>query len=161
MENISLAEHTAVGPSDVSHLIKDARQGNDDSINLTDQDEYGNKNGIGKSASEKGSKKKKGKAAGNVKAGSSESGTELHESTKKKQKKGKANPGAQVSDPKSGAKKDTERLDQPSFLSEKSLIQKIMSMIPDLEEQGDFILAYSNLKSLFCFWLSNILCRFG
>ncbi|XP_041993065.1 E3 UFM1-protein ligase 1 homolog [Salvia splendens] len=136
MENISLAEHTAVGPSDVSHLIKDARQGNDDSSNLTDQDEYGNKNGIGKSGSEKGSKKKKGKAAGNVKAGSAESGTELHESTKKKQKKGKANPGAQVSDPKPGAKKDTERLDQPSFLSEKSLIQKIMSMIPDLEEQG-------------------------
>ncbi|XP_047943539.1 E3 UFM1-protein ligase 1 homolog [Salvia hispanica] len=136
MENISLAEHTAVGPSDVSHLIKDARQGNDDSSNLTDQDEYGNQNGIGKSASEKGSKKKKGKAAGNVKAGSAESGTELHESTKKKQKKGKVNPGAQVSDPKSGAKKDTERLDQPSFLSEKSLIQKIMSMIPDLEEQG-------------------------
>ncbi|XP_042067993.1 E3 UFM1-protein ligase 1 homolog isoform X2 [Salvia splendens] len=136
MENISLAEHTAVGPSDGSHLIKDARQGNDDSSNLTDQDEYGNQNGIGKSASEKGSKKKKGKATGNVKAGSAESGMELHESTKKKQKKGKANPGAQVSDPKSGSKKDTERLDQPSFLSEKSLIKKIMSMIPDLEEQG-------------------------
>ncbi|KAL1558629.1 E3 UFM1-protein ligase 1 [Salvia divinorum] len=136
MENISLAGHTAVGSSDVSHLIKDVRQGHDDSSNLTDQDEYGNQNGIGKSVSEKGSKKKKGKAAGNVKAGSTESGLELHESTKKKQRKGKANPGAQVSDPKSGAKKDTERLDQPSFLSEKSLIQKIMSMIPDLEDQG-------------------------
>ncbi|XP_047982149.1 E3 UFM1-protein ligase 1 homolog [Salvia hispanica] len=127
MENISLSGHSAVVSSDTSH---------DDSSNLADQDEYGNQSGIGKSAPEKGSKKKKGKSAANVKGGSAESGMELQESTKKKQRKGKVNPGAQVSDPKSGAKKDTERLDQPSFLSEKSLIQKIMSMIPDLEEQG-------------------------
>ncbi|KAG6433469.1 hypothetical protein SASPL_105083 [Salvia splendens] len=127
MENISLSGHSAVVSSDTSH---------DNSSNLADQDEYGNQSGIGKSAPEKGSKKKKGKSAVNVKGGSAESGMELQESTKKKQKKGKVNPGAQVSDPKSGAKKDTERLDQPSFLSEKSLIQKIMSMIPDLEEQG-------------------------
>ena len=152
MENISLSGHSAVVSSDTSH---------DDSSNLADQDEYGNQSGIGKSAPEKGSKKKKGKSAANVKGGSAESGMELQESTKKKQRKGKVNPGAQVSDPKSGAKKDTERLDQPSFLSEKSLIQKIMSMIPDLEEQGDFILVYSNLNYLFCFRLSNILCRFG
>ncbi|KAL1545185.1 E3 UFM1-protein ligase 1 [Salvia divinorum] len=133
MENISLS---AVGSSETSHLIKDARQGHEDSSTLADQDEYDNQSGIGKSAPEKGSKKKKGKSAANVKGGSAESGMELQESTKKKQRKGKVNPGAQVSDPKSCAKKDTERLDQPSFLSEKSLIQKIMSMIPDLEEQG-------------------------
>lgn len=136
VENISLAEHSAVGSSDISHLIKEARQGHDDSSNLADQDEYDNRSGTGKSASEKGSKKKKGKAAGNAKAGSAESGPEFQEFTKKKQKKGKVNSGAQVSDSKSGAKKDTESLDQPSFLSEESLIQKIMSMIPDLEEQG-------------------------
>ncbi|XP_057782761.1 E3 UFM1-protein ligase 1 homolog [Salvia miltiorrhiza] len=136
MESISLAGDIAFGSTDISHITKDARQGHDDSSNIADQDEYDNQSGIGKSASEKGSKKKKGKAAGNMKAGNAESGMELQESTKKKQRKGKVNPNAQVSDPKSGAKKDTERLDQPSFLSEKSLIQKIMSMIPDLEEQG-------------------------
>lgn len=136
MENISLAEHSAVGSSDISHHIKDARQGHDDSSNLADQDEYDNQSSIGKLASEKGSRKKKGKAAGNAKVGSAESGLEFQESTKKKGKKGKGNQGASVSDPKSGAKKDTERLDHPSFLSEESLIQKILSMIPDLEEQG-------------------------
>lgn len=147
MENISLSGHSAFVSSDTSH---------DDSSNLADQDEYGNQSGIGKSAPEKGSKKKKGKSAANVKGGSAESGVELQESTKKKQKKGKVNPGAQVSDPKSGAKKDTERLDQPSFLSEKSLIQKIMSMIPDLEEQGDLIMVSSYLKFLFHFLVDLI-----
>lgn len=152
MENISLAEHSAVGSSDISHHIKDARQGLDDSSNLADQDEYDNQSSIGKSASEKGSKKKKGKAAGNAKAGSAESSLEFQESTKKKQKRGKGNQGAQVSDSKSGAKKDTERLDQPSFLSEESIIQKILSMIPDLEEQGTFLLVSILLKFLFYFW---------
>lgn len=164
MDNISLAEHSAVVSSDVSHLIKDARQGHDDSSNLADQDDYDNQSNTGKSASERGSKKKKGKSAGNAKSGSTESGVEVPESTKKKQRKGKANPGAQVSDSKSGGKRDTEKLDQPSFLSEESIIQKIMSMIPDLEEQGDFILASSYLKSLFHFLMDLtgiILSRFG
>lgn len=143
MEKISLAEHSAVG-SDASHLIKDARQGHDDSSSLADQDDDDHQSNTGKLASERGSKKKKGKSAGNAKSGSTESGVELQESTKKKQRKGKANPAAQVSDSKSGGKKDTERLDQPSFLSEESLIRKIMSMIPDLEEQGVLVMASSD-----------------
>lgn len=154
LENVNLTGLTAVGSSDSSHLIKDARQGHDDSSSLADPDEYDNQSGIGKSVSEKGSKKKKGKAAGNAKAGSAESGPEFPESTKKKQKKGKVIPAAQISDSKSGAKKDTERMDNPSFLSEESLIRKILSLIPDLEEQGNFFPVSSYFKSLFRFcWI--------
>ncbi|KAI3450468.1 hypothetical protein Pfo_007133 [Paulownia fortunei] len=140
LENLNITGLSAAGSLDGSHLIKDARQGHHDSSSLADPDEYDNQSGIGKSASDKGSKKKKGKATGNAKAGSAEIVPEFVESTatksKKKQKKGKVIPAAQVSDSKSGAKKDTERMDNPSFLSEESLIRKIMSLVPDLEEQG-------------------------
>ncbi|KAK6142075.1 hypothetical protein DH2020_012177 [Rehmannia glutinosa] len=139
LENLNISGITTAGSLDGPHVIKDARQGHVDSSSLAETDEYDNQSGIGKSASEKGSKKKKGKATGNAKAGS-EIVPDFQESTttksKKKQKKGKVIPAAQISDSKSGAKKDTDRLDNPSFLSEESLIQKIMLLIPDLEEQG-------------------------
>ncbi|KAL8501635.1 hypothetical protein ACS0TY_020950 [Phlomoides rotata] len=136
LENVKFTGLTAVGSSDNSHLTKAVNQGHDDSSTLADPDEYDNQSAIGKSAPEKGSKKKKTKGTGNVKAGNAESGSEITESTKKKQKKGKATPVAQVTGSKSGAKKDTDRVDNPSFLSEESLVRKIMSLIPDLEEQG-------------------------
>lgn len=140
LENLNITGLSAAGSLDSPHVTKDAKQGHDDSSSVADQDEYDNQSGIGKSASEKGSKKKKGKATGNAKAGTAESVPEFQESTaaksKKKQKKGKVVPSAQVSDSKSGAKRDADRLENPGFLSEDSLVQKIMSMIPDLEEQG-------------------------
>lgn len=138
LDNVNFTGLAAVGSSDNSHLTKVANQGHDDSSTLADPDEYDNQSGTGKSAPEKGSKKKKTKGTGNAKAGNAESGPEITESTKRKQKKGKATPAAQVASSKSGAKKDTERVDNPSFLSEESLVRKIMSLIPDLEEQGMF-----------------------
>lgn len=130
LENVNF---TGLGSSDNSHLTKA-----DDSSILAEPDEYDYQSGIGKSAPDKGSKKKKAKGTGNAKAGNAESGPEIVESTKKKQKKGKAAPATQVTGSKPGAKKDAERVDNPSFLSEESLVRKIMSLIPDLEEQGMF-----------------------
>ncbi|KAL7115621.1 hypothetical protein ACP275_04G193700 [Erythranthe tilingii] len=140
LENLNTTGLTAAGSSDIPHVIKDSKQGHDDSSSQADLDEYDTQSVTGKSASEKGSKKKKGKATGSAKAGTDESVPEVQESTatksKKKQKKGKIIPSAQVSDSKAGAKRDTDRMETPSFLSEESLIQRIMSLIPDLEEQG-------------------------
>ncbi|KAK6163232.1 hypothetical protein DH2020_000096 [Rehmannia glutinosa] len=110
LENLNITGITTAGSLGGPHVIKDARLGHVHSSSLAETDEYDNQSGIGKSASEKGSKKKKEKQLGMLKLG--------------------------VSDSKSGAKKDTDRLDNPSFLSEESLIQKIMLLIPDLEEQG-------------------------
>ncbi|GFQ06362.1 e3 ufm1-protein ligase 1 homolog [Phtheirospermum japonicum] len=139
LDNLSITGVTAAGSVDDLHIIKDAKQGHVDSSSLAEPDEYDSQSGAGKPVLEKGSKKKKGRAAGSAKAGN-ESVPEAQESTasksKKKQKKGKVIPAAQVSDSKSGAKKDTDRMESPSFLSEESLIRKIMSLIPDLEDQG-------------------------
>ncbi|XP_011089402.1 E3 UFM1-protein ligase 1 homolog [Sesamum indicum] len=140
LENLNVSGFSTAGLSEGSHPKKNATHGHDDSSSLADPGEYDNQNVISKSASEKGSKKKKGKATGNAKAGSAESVPESQEPTgtksKKKMKKGKVIPAMQVSDSKSGGKRDNERMDDPGFLSEESLIQKIMSLIPDLEEQG-------------------------
>ncbi|KAL0369751.1 UNVERIFIED_CONTAM: E3 UFM1-protein ligase 1 [Sesamum angustifolium] len=140
LENLNVSGFNTAGLSEGSHPTKNATHGHDDSSSLADPDEYDNQNVISKSASEKGSKKKKGKATGNAKAGSAESVPESQEPTgtksKKKIKKGKVIPAVQVSDSKSGGKRDNARMDDPGFLSEESLIQKIMSLIPDLEEQG-------------------------
>ncbi|KAK4440819.1 E3 UFM1-protein ligase 1 [Sesamum alatum] len=139
LENLNVSGFNTAGLSEGSHTTKNATHGHDDS-SPADPDKYDNQSGISKSASEKGSKKKKGKATGNAKAGSAESVPESQEPTgtksKKKMKKGKVIPAAQASDSKSGGKRDNERMDDPGFLSEESLIQKIMSLIPDLEEQG-------------------------
>ncbi|KAG8387771.1 hypothetical protein BUALT_Bualt02G0055900 [Buddleja alternifolia] len=137
---IDVSGFTNAGLSEDSHPIKDAKHGRDDRSTLADPDEYDNQSTSSKSASEKGSRKKKGKATGNAKSSSAENDPELQESTntksKKKQKKDKLIPASQVSDSKSGSRKDANKMDNPDFLSEKSLIQKIMSLIPDLEEQG-------------------------
>ncbi|KAL0436523.1 UNVERIFIED_CONTAM: E3 UFM1-protein ligase 1 [Sesamum radiatum] len=140
LENLNVSGLNTAGLSEGSHPTKNATHGHDDSSSLADPDEYDNQNVISKSAFEKGSKKKKGTATGNAKAGGAKSVPESQEPTgtksKKKMKKGKVNPAVQVSDSKSGGKRDNERMDDPGFLSEESLIQKIMSLIPDLEEQG-------------------------
>ncbi|KAL6516501.1 hypothetical protein OROGR_019806 [Orobanche gracilis] len=137
LDKLSVTGFTAAGSLDDLHVSKDARQGHVGSDSPAEPDEYDNQSGIGKS--ERGSKKKKGKATGSAKAGS-ESVPEFQEpiatKSKKKQKRGKVIPAAQVSESKSGAIKDTDRMDNPSLLSEESLIRKILSLIPDLEEQG-------------------------
>lgn len=121
---------------------KDSKHGHEDGSNLSEPNKSGNQSGTTKLASEKGSKKKKGKSIGNIKTGDADTDPDLEESgatkSKKKPRKGKDSSASQVSDSNSGVKKDSDRIkdDIPGILSEELLIQKIRSMIPELEEQG-------------------------
>ncbi|KAL2487556.1 E3 UFM1-protein ligase 1-like protein [Forsythia ovata] len=141
LETLNVSGFDSTSLPENLHTIKDSKHGHDDSSNLSEPIESGNQSGTSRSASEKGSKKKKGKSTGNIKTGAADTDPDFEESaatkSKKKQKKGKA-PASQVSDSKSGAKKDSDRMKDgiPSILSEESLIQKIRSLIPELEEQG-------------------------
>lgn len=140
METFHVSGLTITGLPEDSQPAKDSKQGRDDVSSLADPDDFDSQSGISKPMPEKGSKKKKGKSMGNVKAGGSEIVPEFQESaftkSKKNQKKGKVIPALQVPDSKSGSKKESNRMDNPIFLSEESLIQKIKELIPDLEEQG-------------------------
>ncbi|CAN1847069.1 E3 UFM1-protein ligase 1 homolog [Linum perenne] len=83
-------------------------------------------------------KKKKGKSSG-LKA--EESITEddyIPTKGKKNQRKGKGAASGQASDTKTGAKKDSVKVQEGNdvYPSEEWIIEKILSLIPDLEEQG-------------------------
>ncbi|CAN1283107.1 E3 UFM1-protein ligase 1 homolog [Linum perenne] len=85
-------------------------------------------------------KKKKGKSSG-LKA--EESITEddyIPTKGKKNQRKGKGAASGQASDTKTGAKKDSVKVQEGNdvYPSEEWIIEKILSLIPDLEEQAQF-----------------------
>ncbi|XP_059315182.1 E3 UFM1-protein ligase 1 homolog [Lycium ferocissimum] len=122
METLSIPGLVGAGPVDES------RDNSTSEVNETSSDA-----GISKQASEKGSKKKKGKSSGNTKTAQAETGADYQESapskSKKSQRKGKVSSGSQTS---SGARKDEDSL----AISEEWVIQKITSLNPDFEEQG-------------------------
>ncbi|KAK4709585.1 hypothetical protein R3W88_030510 [Solanum pinnatisectum] len=135
METVSIPGLVGSGPVDEFRVAKDAKVGYDNStieVNETSSDAS-----ISKQASEKGSKKKKGKSGGNTKMAPAETGTDNQESapskSKKSQRKGKVSSGSQTSESKSGARKDE---DSVGAISEEWVIQKITSLNPDFEEQG-------------------------
>ncbi|GAU14606.1 hypothetical protein TSUD_96700 [Trifolium subterraneum] len=89
---------------------------------------------------DKGSKKKKGKAAGNALANQSETGPDKQEHTtksKKNQRRGK-DTSSQTSDSKPGSRKESlkSKEDDLSSPSEEWIMEKITALIPDFEEQG-------------------------
>ncbi|KAI5666111.1 hypothetical protein M9H77_15964 [Catharanthus roseus] len=120
------------------HAIKDAADPHDA---IDKSKETSNASTAGKTGTEKGSKKKKGKSTGNTKMEMAETDPDYQESapskSKKSQKKGKAS-SLQGSDSKPGPRKDTDRMQEESLsvISEEWLIQKIVSLTPDFEEQG-------------------------
>ncbi|CAK9143983.1 unnamed protein product [Ilex paraguariensis] len=130
------------GVSDDMHAVKDTKVEHDTSSNPAESNETGNESGTTKKASDKGLKKRKGKSTGNTKAGAAESGPDDQEpipaKTKKNQRRGKVTSSLQVSDSKSGSRKDMDKMkeDSNSILSEEWLTQKIMALVPDFEEQG-------------------------
>ncbi|XP_075093456.1 E3 UFM1-protein ligase 1 homolog [Nicotiana tabacum] len=133
METLSVPGLAGAGPVDEFRVTKDAKVGYDSSeVNETRSDA-----GISKQASEKGSKKKKGKSSGNSKMEQAETGVDNQESapskSKKGQKKGKVSSGSQAADSNSGARKNEDSL---GVISEEWVIQKITSLNPDFEEQG-------------------------
>ncbi|KAI4322188.1 hypothetical protein L6164_021905 [Bauhinia variegata] len=90
---------------------------------------------------EKASKKKKGKATGNAVANASESGldNEEHTSTKSKksQRRGKDSSSSQMSDSKSGSRKESVKMKEDhNTPSEEWIMQKIINLVPDFEEHG-------------------------
>ncbi|CAH9075065.1 unnamed protein product [Cuscuta europaea] len=103
--------------------------------NLAETSDNGGSN---KQALEKGSKKKKGKSAGNTRAGAAEAGLDNNDyapsKSKKDHKKGRSSSTSQEASSKLNAKKE----DDPSNLISKEWItQKIVSLNPDFVEQDD------------------------
>ncbi|KAK2999952.1 hypothetical protein RJ639_023147 [Escallonia herrerae] len=125
------------------HPAKDVKFGNESSSDLAESTETGSESGFSKQVLEKGSKKKKGKSLGNTKMVAAESLPDNQESvstkSKKNQRKGKATSSSQISDSKSGSRKDVEKIKEDDFteFSKERLIQKILTLVPDFEDQDD------------------------
>ncbi|GMP49491.1 hypothetical protein CsSME_00016448 [Camellia sinensis var. sinensis] len=141
METLNLFGHSSSGLRDDMHATKEAKPRNELSSSLTESNETGNEIGASKQGFEKGSKKKKGKSAGNAKTGAVETSPDNQEpipaKLKKNQRKGKDASSLQMLDAKSGAKKESDKKKEENLsLSEEWLIQKIMLLVPEFEEQG-------------------------
>jgi hypothetical protein len=145
MESFSVSGSSGVMLSDESHSVNVAKVGHDSS-RLTESNDAGSETASSKQATEKGQKRKKGKSAGNAVSGATESGSDNLEhvptKSKKHQRKGKDTSSLQVSDSKIGAKKESAKTKEEnlSIPSEEWLMQKIMTLVPDFEEQGLLIL---------------------
>ncbi|CAL1410548.1 unnamed protein product [Linum trigynum] len=83
-------------------------------------------------------KKKKGKSAGPKAEETIPDDDYVPIKGKKSQRKGKGGASGQVSDSKSAAKKDSAKKQEENIIypSEEWIIEKILALIPDLEEQG-------------------------
>ncbi|XP_040992719.1 E3 UFM1-protein ligase 1 homolog isoform X2 [Juglans microcarpa x Juglans regia] len=134
MESFSVSGSSGIVLSDDSHLVNIARVGND-SGRVIESNETGNEPASSKQPIEKGPKKKKGKSA-------AESGSDNQEyvptKSKKSQRKGKDSSSLPVSDSKPGAKKESVKIKEEnlSVPSEEWVMHKIMTLVPDFEEQG-------------------------
>ena len=121
------------------HSVKEVKTGHDSS-RFVELNEPGNESGSIRQSIEKGSKKKKGKATGNTKTSAAESGPVDQEyvptKSKKNQRKGK-DTSSRVSDSKTAAKKESDRLKEDNFsIPEEWVMQKITKIVPDFEEEG-------------------------
>lgn len=141
MESFSISGSCGIMPSNDSHLVNVTKGGND-SGRLMESKDTGIETGSSKQALEKGSKKKKGKSAGNVIAGAAESGSDNQDyvptKSKKNHRKGKDTPSLLVSDLKTGPKKESVEVkeDNLGIPSEEWVMQKITAVVPEFEEQG-------------------------
>lgn len=141
MESFSISGSCGIMPSNDSHLVNVTKGGND-SGRLMESKDTGIETGSSKQALEKGSKKKKGKSAGNVIAGAAESGSDNQDYVptkfKKNHRKGKDTPSLLVSDLKTGPKKESVKVkeDNLGIPSEEWVMQKITAVVPEFEEQG-------------------------
>ncbi|XP_047307875.1 E3 UFM1-protein ligase 1 homolog [Impatiens glandulifera] len=113
----------------------------DFTIGRSESSETASETGSNKQGYDKGSKKKKGKSAGNAKTLTGEGNFDDPEpapsKSKKNQRKGK-DTSSQILDTKTVPKKESDRTKADNLnLSEELLSQKIVSLIPELEEQDD------------------------
>ncbi|KAF9591820.1 hypothetical protein IFM89_008470 [Coptis chinensis] len=125
------------GFNENSLVVNESKVGHHSDM-FTESIEGGAEVGSSKFVLEKGSKKKRGKATGNTKTGALQSGNldqeNLPMKTKKNQRKGKD----QVSDTKSGAKKDSDKTkgDNPNIFSKEWVVEKLLVLVPDFEGLG-------------------------
>ncbi|KAK9280318.1 hypothetical protein L1049_014006 [Liquidambar formosana] len=139
MDTFSFSGSSGTLVYDDLHLVKEAKVGHDSS-KFTDSNEIGNESGNTKQSMEKGSRKKKGKS-GNTKIIATEAGPDNQESiptkSKRNQRKGKDTSSLQVSESKTGDKKELDKMkDNFSVPSEGWVMQKIAVLVPEFEEQG-------------------------
>ncbi|XP_022729984.1 E3 UFM1-protein ligase 1 homolog [Durio zibethinus] len=138
METFSHSGSSTIMLSDDSHLVKEAKAGQELSKS-SERFETGSESGNSKRGTEKGPKKKKGKSSGTktVSAeGDSENEDYIPTKAKKNQKKGKDTSSSQVADSRKGAKKDSIKTQEEIVPSEEWLMQKLEILVPDYEEQG-------------------------
>ncbi|KAJ9188941.1 hypothetical protein P3X46_000290 [Hevea brasiliensis] len=125
MDAFSLSGSSGVVLSDDSNLVKEVKVRNDSSKSSE----------VSNTVNEK--KKKKGKSAGTKTAESIPDDDDyVPAKSKKNQRKGKDASSNQVSDTKTGAKKDLAKDDKINVPSEEWVTQKILNLVPDFEEQG-------------------------
>ncbi|KAJ4833996.1 hypothetical protein Tsubulata_016528 [Turnera subulata] len=114
-------------PSEDLNLAKETKARND-SIRSAELNETGNER-----------KKKKGKSAGTKAVDNIPDDEDFAPTkSKKNQRKGKDTSSAQGSDAKTGAKKDSHKMqaDNRNVPSEEWVVEKILTLVPDFEEQG-------------------------
>ncbi|KAI7751445.1 hypothetical protein M8C21_001181 [Ambrosia artemisiifolia] len=121
------------GLTDVSHVTKVAKSGQETS-GSPDINDTSSESGSTKQAADKGSKKKKGKSNANTKTfeDTSENQEPVSTKTKKNQRKGKGTSSSLGPDPKSNKTKE----ESPGIFSEEELCQRLTQLVPDFEDQG-------------------------
>ena len=123
----------------VSDDLQETKLGHDASRSTESNETVSDSSGS-KQTMEKGSKKKKGRAAANMGAGVSESDLDNQDSaptkSKKNQRKGKISSSAQVADLKASAKLVKSKEENLNIPSEDWMMEKIATLVPDFEEQG-------------------------
>lgn len=155
METFSVSVSSGTVVTDDLHETKVGH----DTSRLTESNEAGGDSISNKQATEKGSKKKKGKAAGNMTTGSAESEMDNQDhvptKSKKNQRKGKNASSGQVAEAKAAAKLVKIKEENLNIPSEDWIINKIVTLVPDFEEQGLLILTSVNLVILFVETISH------
>lgn len=128
-------------------LSNDLRSSSEPKVGLgsrqySESEEIGDNLGSSKSVSEKGSKKKRGKHPGPAKMGTFENDHDNQESlptkVKKNQRKNKDASSLGAFDAKSGIKKGSDKVkeDNLNTISEEWIVQRILTLAPDLGELG-------------------------
>ncbi|XP_038894524.1 E3 UFM1-protein ligase 1 homolog isoform X1 [Benincasa hispida] len=138
METINVPG-SSTGISSVDSLSS-SKFGNDPSMSA-ESIETGNDIGKTGEIVEKKSKKKKGKSFGNTQSIAADGALDDHETSmksKKNQRKAKATSNVQVAETKAGGKKESVKAKENNinYPTEEWVIEKIKTLIPDLEEHG-------------------------
>lgn len=154
METLGASRSSGTKMSGGSQVANEAKVGQ----NLSRSDES-NETAVDGGAikqADRGSKKKKGKATGNAAASVSESASDIQEQTstksKRSQRRGKDTSSSQISDSKTGSRKESLKTKQDNLgnPSEDWIMQKIVTLVPDFEEQCLLILTSNLFPPIMC-----------